>query len=196
MAKDILGLLSHIPAQKIHILGNSLGGLVGPKLLENGSDRIASLSTGGTAYRLKMFPAAAKLSYGMLKLLGSTRLANMLAKRMISNPETRPFAQKFMNANNPELIRHIQKNIACYEYEPIASNFAGPLLILRGELDSAINKRLDVSWGRLSDKPNAKLVNLPGVGHFTNLDNPKLFRIALLSFFSKIATDALGSSEI
>lgn len=195
MANDVLKILKHIPAKQIHIFGNALGGLVGLKLLEIGSKQISSLTTGGTAYRLRSFPGTVAFSYGVLKLLGPKRLAAFIAKRVIQNPDARPLVEKLFRSCDPKLIRHIQGNIANYDYESVVSSHGGPFQILRGDQDKSINKRLDQSWNKFANLQNAKLVHLSGVGHFTNLDNPKLFRTALLTFFSQIANEATESSE-
>lgn len=195
MAQDVLRALEVIPAQKVHIFGNSLGGLVGIKICESNSDRIASLTTGGTAYRLRTIPGIATLSHGLLKLFGQKRLAAFTARRLVFNPNARHLVQTLMGAFELEVVRHIQSNIARYDYRAIVRDFDGPLLILRGEHDRAINKRLAASWKTLCNKDNVKLVKLSGVGHFTNLDDPKQFRTALLTFFSQIATDAAKAPE-
>lgn len=196
MAGDVLNVLERIPAEKVHIFGNSLGGLIALKILESHPERIASLVTGGTSFWLRALPGTAILTYGLLKLFGPERLAKITAKQIVFNDEARPLVQRLMGALNLATVRHIQSNIAKYDYEPIIRKSDIPLLILRGEYDNAINKRLDVSWKRLSYKDNLMLKTLPGVGHFTNLDDPKQFRTALLSFFSQIAAETADVSNV
>lgn len=196
MAQDVLKILELVPAQKVHIFGNSLGGLVGIKAIESQSSRIASLTTGGTAYRLRLLPGTLALANLLLKLLGPERLATSTAKRIVFNPDARHLVKEIMSSFDQEVIRHVQSNIARYDFESVVRGFDTPLLILRGEHDKAINKQLDRSWKTLSTQENTKLIKLSGVGHFTNLDDPKQFRTALLSFFSQIATDNIDASEI
>jgi len=64
-----------------------------------------------------------------------------------------------------------------------------PTLILIGELENGTrrgNKIMEVGNMLESNIPNSKKVILPGVGHMSNMENPKNFNNAILSFLTNI----------
>lgn len=193
MADDVGAVLAHIPAPKVHIFGNSLGGLVALKLAEKNAeylDRIASIITGGTLYRLRMPPGTVVLARIIMRVVGIKRLSEMTAKRLVFNPDARQLVRDLMSQFDAETVHLIQENIVRFDFEDIALNLNRPLLILRGAKDTTVNKSLGKTIQKMAGRPHVKIEELSATGHFTNLDEPKKFRTALLSFFTQIAADA------
>jgi pimeloyl-ACP methyl ester carboxylesterase len=60
------------------------------------------------------------------------------------------------------------------------------MLIIKGELDNEINSRLESTLAVLRQKPNFRLVELKGAGHFSNMEKPEEFNRVLSDFLEDL----------
>ena len=69
------------------------------------------------------------------------------------------------------------------------------MLLIRGGLDREINARLASTLAVLREKPGSRVVDLPGAGHFANLEQPEAFNQTLEEFLYSITDSAEKSKE-
>ncbi len=83
-----------------------------------------------------------------------------------------------------DALELITANIADYDYTGTISEHRLPMLVLRGSLDTEINKNLDTTLAVLRENPDFELVELPGAGHFANMEVPDDFNGVLDRFLA------------
>lgn len=186
MAEDVLQLMSKLNIQAAHFVGNSMGGVVALAIVKSSPKAVLSLATFGTVYDLK-FPAivpAAQFIIG--RLLGAERIAKLTAKSVTNCQRTRELVLEIYPDLDIKMVHAAQKTLREYDYLETAKSFAGPILILRGDGDKAINKQLPRTLSALQANENFTVVEVADAGHFTNLDQPELVRHAILDHLPEI----------
>jgi 3-oxoadipate enol-lactonase len=179
LAADVRALLAHLSLPPVHLIGNSMGGLVGYELAASGC--LASLTTFGTTPKLYSPPALEWFLVALSRGLGPVTVGKMVAANLKDKDLAKKIAAMYARADRVGLPFCMQ-NFARYDYMPVLAELQIPYLLLRGELDRDINKNLEPLLPVLQKMPNLKLVDMPGVGHFANLENPRLFNQMLALF--------------
>lgn len=185
LASDIKTLLFGLGIQKVHFIGNSLGGLLGYEILKSEEDLIASLTTFGTTAELYTASTAVWFLTSLTKILGPKNLGKMAGISTEDKAVAVQISNMFSMANK-EAVWMIQKNISNYDYTPVLANSNLPILLIKGQLDKEINARLGSTLDVLHRNPKFQLRELDGVGHFANLEKPKIFNKILLDFLTKV----------
>lgn len=73
LAQDVLAVLDHVEVERAHVVGNSVGGLVGFELAATVPERLSTLTTFGTTARLRSGRAACRGSCSAAAwIVGST----------------------------------------------------------------------------------------------------------------------------
>lgn len=190
MARDMLGVLGHAGVAHAHWVGNSLGGILGLALLERDSGRFTSLATFGTAYRQHLpgwTPALFPLAQAVLGARLRARLTAVLTTR---NRAARPLVAELVAASDPQVGRQIAIHACNYDFTSVARRTAVPMLLMRGELDTAVNTSLAATLKPMLEKAAFTLVDLPQGGHCANLDATAPWRDALLGFWRRSQAEA------
>ena len=178
MASDVIGVIEHCGFGSVDFLGNSLGGMIGLEIARVRPDLLRSLITCGTAYKLRLSSLAVWMKFAMYRVMGR-RLPKFIARHATTNESMRPIVEEMYENASREVMHFIDRQIYIFDRMDTARAFDGPIVVLRGELDKEINRYLDHSIEALKDKTSFHVIDLPGVGHFTNFDQPDLFRRAL-----------------
>lgn len=90
MAADVLAIANAIKIDRFHYVGNSLGGILGLKLLATEAARFKSLATFGTTYSLKTPQAGVELLRWIYKLLGPNLIGKIGAVGTTKNKKSPP----------------------------------------------------------------------------------------------------------
>lgn len=185
LAADMLALLHHAGVERVHWVGNSLGGIVALQMFE--ARRFLSLATLGTTYAINLPRIGGHhLILAGHRLLGTKRLASLTASMTSRNPAARRLIDKMLHEVRPEVVATLAGVLTSYDL--IAEGAAAdiPILMLRGSEDRAVNSGLSGTLRAMSGRPNFRLVELPGAGHCANLDVPDLFRTELTAFWDSL----------
>jgi pimeloyl-ACP methyl ester carboxylesterase len=177
MADDAAGLLDAIGIDKAHVVGISMGGMIGQTLAINHPDRVLSLtsimsSTGGQSVgqprqevmMALVTPAPADRD-GFIDFQ-----ANLF--RMIGSPDypmpddqlreliARSYDRMYYPAG---FMRQLTGILASGDRTAALANVTAPTVVIHGEADPLIQ----VDGGEATAKaiPDAKLVKIPGMGH-------------------------------
>ncbi|GAA0479129.1 alpha/beta hydrolase [Parasphingorhabdus litoris] len=189
MARDVIGVIEHCGFDRVHFLGNSLGGMIGLEIARTRPDLLRSLVTCGTAFKFKLSPLVVWTKLVIYYLLGR-RLPKFIARHATINEAMRPLVEE-MYANASRKVMHlIDRQIYIFDRLETAQAFEGHLIVMRGERDTTINRYLDRSIEVLKNKINFHVIDLPGVGHFTNLDQPALFQSCLKEALDRVEESA------
>ena len=189
LALDVIGVIEHCGIPKVDFLGNSLGGMIGLEIADQRPELLRSLVTCGTAYQFRLSPLVVWAKLVMYRLLGR-RLPKFIARHSTTNEAKRTLVEKMYENASREVMHFIDRQIYTFDRLDAAYAFNGPIVVLRGERDHEINRYLDPSIEVLKQKPNFRVIELPGVGHFTNLDRPELFERAMTEALDYVEANA------
>lgn len=190
LATDIIYLLAVLRIEKVHYVGNSMGGTLGYEILKQKPALLASLSTFGTTARLSTSAITLcllKLSYKLLSRaiignLARTAGQSRLAKRKI---------KQMMSGTAKSTLLHTLPHLAQFDYLPVIANSVVPCMIIKGGRDKEINAVMDTTIQAFEQRGNFSLVELAHAGHFANLDEPSQFNQAVQEF---ITSQTVGTS--
>jgi 3-oxoadipate enol-lactonase len=185
-ASDIAQIIADEAHGPIHLVGNSLGGLVALALIASAPAAYRSVTTFGTAYRLHFPPGIPTLQYIVGRLMGRDRLAKVVAKNAGYSDEARALLLRMYRNIDLQVMYLAQQNLRVYDYTGVASSFDGHIALFRGEHDRDINRQLPKTLAVLEQRANFRLHEIEGAGHFANLDRPQDFRRILLTSLEKL----------
>ena len=182
LASDLSIVMESLGLNQVSFVGNSLGGGIGLELIQQKNQRLHSLCTFGTTYHLKLPKIQAYIQYLTAKMLGTERLSSIIAKSSSENESARRLIKAMYRKYDARVARCIAVNICQYDYREAIAGWHKPVLLLKGEKDISINKHLATTLDLFRSSNQCNIQDIPGAGHFTNLDNPLDVRKAVLSF--------------
>ncbi len=185
LSADLFALLDAERVARVDWLGNSLGGIVALAMVDSDRRRFRSLATFGTAYRLNLPSAGVGLIPGLYRIFGKRLLSATTAWATSRDPEARKLIASVLMEADPRAIAAIIRAVARYDHIAYGIAYDGPILMLRGRSDGAVNRALGPTLAAMSGRPNFTLVDIPG-GHCANLDAPDIFRAELLKFWDRV----------
>ncbi len=184
LAQDVAALLEQLGIASLHFVGNSLGGLVGYELLKVGRPRLLSLATFGTTAELRSPRWLYWSVVASVHLLGVNRLAQIVGKTSTKDPTVGHQLELLYRQTTKEALRLIPQHIANYDYTGVLRQAALPLLLIQGQLDTEINKKLASTLAALAEATAGQVVPLANAGHFANLEQPDAFNELLKKFLA------------
>lgn len=182
LARDVQALLSYLNVEKVHFIGNSLGGLVGYELLKADAERVLSLTTFGTTAELHSSRFTLWALLTATRLLGRRGMAWLISKTGSKDDNVASRLGKMYRVVSKDALKLIAKNIADYDYTGTIRGLDTRMMLIKGGLDREINANLDSTLKVLSKKSIFKIVELPDAGHFANMEKPEAFSRIVLDF--------------
>ena len=185
MARDVQALLAHLGINKVHFVGNSMGGLVGYELLEMDEGLLSSLTTFGTTARLHSSRFTLRSLLTMLRFLGPKGIAWLVGISASKDKAVRARLKQMYEMVSKDALELISMNIADYDYMDTICRHNIPMMLIRGGLDKDINTKLGPVLEIMGNKPYFELVEMPNAGHFANMEKPSDFNEILKRFLLK-----------
>ena len=182
LAADLIEMLDDAGADRVHWVGNSLGGIVALQMLS--ARRFRTLATFGTTYAIKLPRIGGhRLIATGHRLLGGDALAAITARMTSQHPAAQQLIEKMLREVRPEVTATLAGVLT--HYDLIATGAAAdiPVLMLRCGLDRLVNAGLTETLRAMQGKPNFRRVEVPRGGHVANLDATEAVRVALLEFW-------------
>lgn len=100
-----------------------------------------------------------------------------------ADPAALPQALAALAATPDDVYRATLRCLTTFDRRAALSGIAVPTLLIAGERDQAAPLR---TMQRMAESiPGAKLVVVPGAGHFVHLEQPAAFRAALMPFLAE-----------
>jgi 3-oxoadipate enol-lactonase len=187
LASDMLAMLDDAGAKTVDWVGNSLGGIVALELVARAGERLRSLATFGTSYRLALppfVPAIFPLIYG---IFGRGIVSGMTARATTDDRRGRVLVREMLAAFDPEAGRAVAANVRRYDLIDNALHYPGPILMIRGGRDRAVNAALGSTLRAMQGRDNFRRVDLKAAAHCANLDAPDEVRRTLVDFWREAA---------
>ncbi|MEO0332634.1 MAG: alpha/beta hydrolase [Bacteroidota bacterium] len=181
MGEDIIKVLDTLAIEKVHYIGNSMGGNVGYELLKSYPKRITSFITFGTTAKLQKSEFTITLMRFMYQLMSSNVLAYLSS--LAGRTEYAKSTIKQMMTQAPKsTILNTLPILANFDYLEVIKESTVPAMIIKGSKDVEINKELDSTVQAFEQRGNFQLKTIENAGHFANLDCPSLFNEVLGDF--------------
>jgi len=170
LVEDLESVRRRAGVQKAHIIGHSLGGMIGPAYARKYPDRVLSLTLLSTAaFRTAEDSAKVRGVVAALKEKGIGPMYDVLVDRWFTDEfvRTRPDGvearRKEVEETNPRIFLNVFEIYAETEMAPWLHEVESPSLVLTGEFDGGCNPRLNEQIA--AALPNAELVILRGLKH-------------------------------
>jgi pimeloyl-ACP methyl ester carboxylesterase len=184
MADNIVSLLDKLEIEKVHFVGNSMGGNIGFEVLKKYPQRLCTITTFGTTPSLKT---------SKIKLFIASIVIKIFPQFFIAKLGSYAGANKVSRKNIYKMLRQISKkaylgilpSIANFDYGDVITKTKKPFCIIKADNDKEINKHLDKYINLWKNEEWCYLVNMQNAGHFANLDAPYVFNSLLEKCLSK-----------
>jgi pimeloyl-ACP methyl ester carboxylesterase len=93
--------------------------------------------------------------------------------------------QMFLKA--ADAIPHLRYHLVNYDFTEFIAKSRIPYILIQCEYDKGINSMLSTTLKAIHANELAEVVELKGVGHIANLDNPQAFNTFLMEILSKLS---------
>jgi pimeloyl-ACP methyl ester carboxylesterase len=184
MAHDVVRLLRHLGAERVHLLGLSMGGMVAQQFALDYPYATASLLLASTVSGIPADAQDAKKE--SLQFIANHSMAEVAQARITA---------AFSDAVDPVMRLHLIESVALNRkpaYEQAARAVFGfsitqrldeisvPTLVVAG----AAERTFPLAWVEsLAQRiRGARLVTIPGAAHLCNMERPREFNRAVLEF--------------
>lgn len=185
LGADMLALLDHAGVERVDWVGNSLGGIIGLRVLGEAPEKVRSFSTFGTAYRLDLPRLAATSIPLVYRLFGPGLVARIGGPGTTRNRAAQKIVSALLVDFDPQVGAAIAENVRRYDLGHHARAYTGPVLLLRGGLDRLVNLALKQTFATMEGHERFTRIDLPGGGHCANLDAREEWRAALLACWAR-----------
>jgi 3-oxoadipate enol-lactonase len=184
LAGDLARLLCAIGAERVHLVGAALGGLVALQFALDYPHATASLVLAGTAAGMPEALAAA--APAALRFILEHDMPTVAAARITAafsdavDPVMRDYFIDRVGRNEKSTYEHAARAAFAFRSAPRLPEIAAPALVVVGACDRVTPPPLvEELAARLR---NARLARLPGAGHLCNLEQSTEFNRVVLDF--------------
>ncbi len=187
MARDFVALLDLLDLPAVHLVGNSMGGLLGYQVLRDAPEKLQSLATFGITGRQHYGPLFEKIAGLSMNLVISLNLIPALGKlggSMVGkSPAVKEKVLKMAQEASKPALKYGHFNVYSFNYLKELAEAEVPVLLIRCEHDRAMNRVLGSTLQVLEDSEKGTVVEMLGAGHFANLDDPAQFNRTLDNWY-------------
>lgn len=179
LAQDLIAFADALGLERFHLVGLSVGGLVGQEAAIAHPERIDRLvladtwvATVGSERTRQLGQAVTPLVEGALRLLGTAPLAALAARGMgAGGAEAAELVREATAGTSREAAIRVWRGLGVHDTRERLAAIRAPTLVLAGERDANAAQA-----GELAARiPGARLVVLEGAGHISNLRAPERF---------------------
>jgi pimeloyl-ACP methyl ester carboxylesterase len=176
---DVLRVVEHFKAEKIHLVGLAMGGRIGRHIALRHPERLHTLTMVSTN------PGFDALSVDEVRRFVTERshrtpasVASLLGSR--ARPGAlEEVAQSLSMLREHSYLKMLEASVAQDRAAPI-EQIRVPTLVIAGDEDRVLPPALTRDMTRRI--PGAELVMMEGIGHFPNLEQPERFNEIVLPF--------------
>jgi 3-oxoadipate enol-lactonase len=196
-ADDLLRLLDHLKADKAHLVGLSMGGMIIQDFYGRYAERVATLSLvdtssgfGGTSEEVKHDFLSRRLD-PLEKGLTPQDIAPGVVEVLVAKSASVAVREKLkasLSALRVEPYKQALYAIVTTDFRPVLPNITVPTLVIVGEEDQVTPP--EASEFLVTNITGASLVKIPNAGHLTNIERPEVFNAALGTFLDQHAERA------
>ncbi|HVA38891.1 MAG TPA: alpha/beta fold hydrolase [Candidatus Dormibacteraeota bacterium] len=187
-ARDVLAVADALGAERFHLIGCSLGGVVGLELWRTAPHRIKSLALldsfaeypDGQAFADRMVEAV--LAARSMVAFAEERANRILPANAPAYRRTESVRQ--MACKNPQAYARATQAAWTSDYRALLPQITIPTLVLWGEHDVIAPRALSEELA--AGIPDSRLVVVPDAGHLSNADAPTFVNAVLEAFVNAV----------
>ncbi|MGE0684126.1 MAG: alpha/beta fold hydrolase, partial [Candidatus Binatia bacterium] len=201
-ADDLARLLDHLKADRAHLVGLSMGGMIVQDFYSRYANRAATLSLVDTSAGFGAASEEAKRDFlarrldplekgltpkdiapGVVEVLASKHAPAVAREQLIAS----------LSALRVEPYKQALHAIVTTDFRAMLSTISAPTLIVVGDEDTVTPPAASEFLAK--NIPGASLVKIPQAGHLTNIEKPQEFNAALRPFLEQHARRASLASQ-
>ncbi|MDF1537298.1 MAG: alpha/beta fold hydrolase [Candidatus Thorarchaeota archaeon] len=169
-AQDMIALLDHLGISKVHVAGQSMGGLIAQQLALDYPERVDRLVLISTGFKITEETVDEVFSWREAQVEGGdeayfrTATNSCYPEEFIeNNKELMDYLFNKENLLNPDGVMAAGLGLAMFDATERLKEMKFPTLIVHGDLDKVFNISLAKTAAELI--PNSELAVYPGCGH-------------------------------
>ncbi len=187
LVEDLEALRLILNLQKIHLVGHSLGGMIGPRYANSYPNNVLSISLLSTAaFRTKEDQSKVIAIVDSMNQKGIEPILSTLTNRWFTdqfikdNNDAVEFRLQQVIDTNPEVFLEVFRIYAETEMSPWLNEINQPCFVLTGENDGGCNPRLNKLMA--DSLPNSELCILDKFKHSILIEAPEIVGSRLRNF--------------
>ena len=196
-ADDLLHLLDHLKAERAHLVGLSMGGMIIQDFSGRYPERVATLALVDTSSGFGGVPEAVRQDFLARRLeplekgLTPADIAPGVVEVLVAksaSPAVRERLRASLTALRTEPYKQALHAIVTTDFRSVLPRIVVPTVVIVGEEDVVTPP--SASEFLVKNIAGATLVKIPGAGHLTNIEKPEAFNAALSEFLDRHASRA------
>jgi len=190
-ADDLRRLLDHLKAERAHLVGLSMGGMILQDFYDRHAERVATLSLVDTSAGFGSASEEVRRDFLARRLeplergLTPADIAPGVVDVLVAKGAPAAVRTKMrasIEALRVEPYKQALRAIVTTDFRAVLSRISVPTLVIVGEED-IVTPPANAEFLAKHIR-GAQLVKIPGAGHLTNLEQPEAFNAALEAFLS------------
>jgi pimeloyl-ACP methyl ester carboxylesterase len=193
-AEDVAALIEHLQLGSVHLVGISMGGMIGFQLGVDRPELLSSLTivNSGPEVKAKSFNDCVQIAkrWSFSRLLSLEAIAKGLGKLLFPKPEQVELRLKIERRwprNDKRAYLSSLDAIIGWGVRDRLSNITCPVLVVSGDRDYTTVASKETYVRELAD---ARLVVIEDSRHATPMDQPAIFNAQLFNFLEEVTARA------
>lgn len=190
-ARDVAGLIEALDLVPAHVVGISMGGMIGLQLAVGRPELVRSLVVVNSVPDMVVRTWRQRLAVWqrllVAPLLGMERVADMLSQRLFpaeEQAELRELCRKRWAENDPRAYREATKAIVGWTVSEHLGSIACPVLVVSADQDYS---PVETKAAYVAKIAQGELVVIEDSRHGTPVDQPEAFNQAVAAFLRRCA---------
>jgi 3-oxoadipate enol-lactonase len=190
-ADDLRRLLDHLRAERAHLVGLSMGGMILQDFYGRYADRVATMALVDTSAGFGSVSAEVRREFLARRLdplergLTLADIAPGVVEALVAKGATAAARQRLrasIEALHVAAYKQALQAIITTDFRAVLPHINVPTLVIVGDED-VVTPPADSEF-LTRNISGAKLVSIPGAGHLTNIETPEAFNAALEVFLN------------
>lgn len=185
-ASDVKELLSRQGIEKVHLVGLSMGGMIGFQLAVDSQELIQSMTiiNSGPGVVIKTFKDrfSVWLRFLIVRFMGMKKMGETIAPRLFVEPEQEALRQLFVQhwaQNDPKAYMNAMRAIVGWDVEDRIHTINCPTLIIASDQDYT---PVSAKESYMKKMPSATLHIVENAHHAVPVEHPDVINEVLMSF--------------
>ncbi|WJF90866.1 alpha/beta fold hydrolase [Paraburkholderia bonniea] len=199
LVADLEALRVRLGLERMHIVGHSLGGMIGPAYARRYPQRVRSLGLLSTAaFRTADDAARVQALVAAMRAGGVAASLEVLVARWFTEafgtaqPEAIRQRRQQVLDTNPEVFLNVFEIYAKTEMAAWLPSVSAPTLVLTGEFDGGCPPRLNQQIA--AALPHARLVVLEALKHAVLIEAPEQVAQQVMAFLAEVSNPSEATS--
>lgn len=183
-ADDVAAAIERAGYTRAHLVGLSMGGVVALEVFRRHRTRVRSLVLCNCWAWNEQGPARTAWAEEQLARMSLADFSRMSLPGLFAPDTDRTMVEhavRVESAKDPEMYLACWREMFRADFRAMLPEIDVPLLLVGGSLDPVTPTEPLLTMVR-DAVPTARLVNIQGASHFSNIDRPREFNAALVSF--------------